>query len=117
MLGHIHTLEDIMSDMAVYLTAIVLPMLATVPLTAWLCHYRAKHHKRVAVGTTIACGSAFPILLYLFILSVSWGHTKTWHPFIDLGLCCFIASLCILPALGVVAYYQKRAQNNEDHVA
>src|ERR1017187_8316395 len=101
--------------MAVYLTAIVLPILATVPLTTGLCHYRAKHHKRVAVGTTFVGGSAIPLLMFLYFLSVSWGHTKTWHPFIDFWICCFIASLCILVALGVVAYYQKSVQKNEDH--
>jgi hypothetical protein len=84
-------------------------MLATVPLTALFCHYRVKRHKRVGVGVTLVCGSAFPILFYLFILSISWGSAKAWHPFINLGACCFIASFCTLPALGVVAYYQKRS--------
>lgn len=92
-------------------------MLATVTLTALFCRYRVKHHKPVGVGITLACGSAFPFLFYLFILSVSWGSSKAWHPFIALGVCCFIASLCILPALGVVAYYQKRSSKNYDHVA
>jgi hypothetical protein len=105
-----------MSDMAVVLTAIALPMLATVPLTAWLCHYRAKHHKRIAVGTTVAGGSAIPLLMFLHFLSVSWEDTKTWHPFVDFAICCFIASLCMLAALGVVAYYQKRAKK-KDQVA
>jgi len=91
-------------------------MLATLPLTALFCRYRVKHQKRVGVGTTLVCGSAFPILLYLFILSVSWGHNKTWHPFFYLAVCCFIASLCMLPALGVVAYYQKRSSKIYDHV-
>ena len=102
--------------MAIILIVFVLPIVATVPLTAWLCHYRVKHRKRVAVGTTLVCGSAFPTLLYLGILSVTWGHNKTWLPFIDLGLCCFVASLCMLPALGVVAYYQKRSSKSYDHV-
>jgi hypothetical protein len=91
-------------------------MLATVALTALLCRYRVKHHKPVGVGITLACGSAFPFLFYLFILLVSWGSTKAWHPFIYLGACCFIASICILPALGVVAYYQKRSSKIYDHV-
>jgi hypothetical protein len=96
---------------------IFLLMLATVALTALLCRYRVKHHKPVGVGITLACGSAFPALFYLYILSASWGSSKFWHPFIDLGVCCFIASLCILPALGVVAYYQKRVLKKDDHVA
>ena len=92
-------------------------MLATVPLTALLCRHRVNHHKPIGIGITLACGSAFPFLFYLFVLSVSWGSTKAWHPFIALGFCCFIAALCILPALGIVAYYQKRSSKNYDHVA
>jgi len=96
---------------------ISLLVLATVPLTTLFCRHRIKHHKRVGVGTTLACGSVFPFLFYLFILSVSWENTKTWHPFIDLGGYCFIAALCTLPALGVVAYYQKRYSKIYDHMA
>jgi uncharacterized BrkB/YihY/UPF0761 family membrane protein len=92
-------------------------MLATVALTAFLCRYRVKHHKPVGVGITLACGSAFPFLFYLIILSVSWGSTKKWDPFIALGVCSFITSLCIVPALGIVAYYQKRSPQNDDHAA
>jgi len=96
---------------------IFLLMLATMALSALLCRCRVKHHKPVGVGITLACGSAFPFLFYLFILTASWGSTKAWHPFIALGVCCFIASLCIVPALGVVAYYQKRSLKKDDHVA
>jgi len=99
------------------LLIVFLLMLATVPLTAWLCRHRIKHHKRVGVGTTLVCGSVFPFLFYLFILSVSFGSTKAWHPFIALGFCCFIAAFCMLPALGVVAYYQKRYSKIYDQVA
>ena len=95
----------------------LLLMIATVPLTALICRHRIKHHKRVGVGVTLACGSIFPCLLYLFILSVSWGSSKAWHPFIYLGACSFITALCILPALGVVAYYQKRSSKIYDDVA
>jgi hypothetical protein len=105
-----------MSDLAVYLAAIVLPMLATVPLTSWLCHYRAKRHKRVALGTTIVGGSVIPFLMFLYFL-LAPGQAKDMQPFVYLGICCFIASFCILAALGVVAYFQKRAYKNADHVA
>jgi len=56
-------------------------------------------------------------LFYLSILLVSWGSTKKWDPLIALGFCSFITSLCIVPALGVVAYYQKRSLKNDDYAA
>ena len=107
----------------------VAPVLASLPVAALLCRYRVSHKKRVSYETII--GTALLITLVWLVvfsegrcfkaafwsmdatskLSVGWGLSWT------LRILGFIASICSLSALGVVAYYQKKNKKHELPVA
>jgi len=102
-----------------YLIVFVFPMLATIPVTALLCRYRTAHKKPVSYGTTFAGACIIPLLLFLFftaaiLLSSNDGKAPT--PLLFLQLFGFVACVCVLPALGVVMYYQRRSKRDEKPV-
>ncbi len=107
-----------------------IPMLLTVPVAASLCRYRLHRRKRVSYGTMIT--AAFIVVLVFLVVAsegdcfslVFWSSDYhrdfKWDPdwpLPMLRLIGFIATICTLPALAVVAYYQKRALRDAKHVA
>jgi hypothetical protein len=96
-----------------WLIIFVLPMLATIPVTAWLCWRRIARRKRVSYGTVLAGACLIPLLLFLFFTIAIWLSgidAKAPSPLLFLQLFGFVACMCVLPAFTVVAYYQKRSQ-------
>ena len=111
------------------LMTIVVLMLLTIPVTALLCRYRIARGKRVSYGTMFA-GAC--IMMLIFLIGISMGQCFTldfWMnhhgqgkedpewPIPFLRLLGFITAICTLPALGVVAYYQKRGKSDASHLA
>jgi hypothetical protein len=97
--------------------------LMTVPITALFCQWRLRRKKGISYGTMMAgalCASA------LFVASSTiyfngWEvlHLDAWLDdkffgrvavFFILGS---VSLLCVLPALGVVVYYQRRFKRDE----
>jgi hypothetical protein len=96
-----------------WLIIFVLPMLATIPVTALLCWYRTTRKRRVSYGTVAAGACFIPLLLFLFFTTAIWLSgidAKSPSPLLFLQLFGFVACICALPAFGVVAYYQQRSQ-------
>jgi hypothetical protein len=104
-------------------------MLTTIPVTALLCRYRIARQQRVSYGPMFA-GACIVTLILLICISLGkcftldfWvnhhgqGKEDPEWPFPFLRLLGFITTICILPALVVVAYYQKRGKRDVSHVA
>ena len=103
-----------------YLLTFVFPMLATVPVTALICRYRTSRKKRVSYGTVITGACIIPMLFFaflMFVLSIPFASPKAASPFLLLRLFGFVACTCVLPAFGVVNYYQRRSKRDETRVA
>jgi hypothetical protein len=91
-------------------------MALTVPVTAALCRFRLAHRLRVSYGTVVASAAIVALIwfvcLFPFEFSYNWHHDAQhkwdpdWFPFL-LRFSAYIAVICLLPALAVVAYYQK----------
>jgi len=100
-------------------------MMATVPVTAFLCRYRIRRGKRVSYGTVIA-GAC--VVAFIWLVIVSFGECFTPGFWSETGpgkhtegswwmrLVGFVAVICCLPAIAVVAYYQKRGKRVEPPV-
>ncbi|MEI2724040.1 MAG: hypothetical protein V9H26_11035, partial [Verrucomicrobiota bacterium] len=112
----------------------LIPAGITIPVTAFLCGVRVAHKHRVAYGT---------MLLGVFIVMFCWVVIFTggaffspnyWHSIIstidrthwtrfgdgevlNLKSFAFSAAISLLPAFGVVHYYQKRSKRDETPVA
>jgi ACR3 family arsenite efflux pump ArsB len=99
----------------------VIPMLVTIPVTAFLCRYRLARKKRVSYGTMFS--GAFIIGLFLAVVAtcmepdIWWSHEHKGSPEDFVVMLIFIATLCLLPALFVVVYYQRRGKRDEKSVA
>jgi len=105
-----------------YLLTFVLPMMATVPVTALLCRYRISRKKRVSYGTVAAGACVIPLsfftfLTVVFLISLGPDNPKAPPRFLFLQLFGFVACMCVLPAFGVVNYYQRRSKRDETRVA
>jgi len=94
----------------------VFPILAAIPLTALLCRYRTSRKKRISYGTLLAGACSIPFVLFLFFTAVVLLEPRdpkgAPSPILFLELFGFVACLCVLPALGVVIYYQRRSRRD-----
>jgi hypothetical protein len=97
------------------------PMLATVPVTALICWYRTAHKKRVSYGTMFSGASIIPALLAIVVTfmepDVWWSHEHKSSPEDFVVMLVFLGVMCVLPALFVVGYYQRRRKRDETPVA
>jgi len=100
-------------------------VLATIVVTTLVCRYRTARKKQISYGTLLVS----PLIANVVVF-VSWGFLLFgWHFFTPdfwrgnwalgaaLGIVIFMAIFCILPALGIVVYYQKRRKKDETRVA
>jgi hypothetical protein len=53
----------------------------------------------------------------VFLISLGPDNPKAPPPFLFLRLFRFVACMCVLPAFGVVNYYQRRSKRDETRVA
>ena len=110
------------------------PAVITVPVTAFLCRVRVARKHRVAYGTVLL--GVF-IVMFCWLVIFSGGACflpDYWHSIIstisrthwtrsgDAGVLflksfTFSAAISLLPAFGVVHYYQKRSKRDEAPVA
>jgi hypothetical protein len=108
-------------NLIVSLLILAVPVLATIPVTIFLCRYRISHQKRVSYGTMFAAASCIPLLLAVVVTctepDVWWSHEHKSSPQDFFVMLVFLMLLCVLPALGVVVYYQRRKKRDERPVA
>jgi hypothetical protein len=96
-------------------------MAATIPATALLCRHRTSRNKRVSYGTVFAGASCIPLVLAIVATctepDVWWshGHKSSPHDFVVVLVVLML--LCVLPALGVVLYYQRKKNGDDTHVS
>src|SRR5437773_9647819 len=101
-------------------------ILATVVVAVLLCHYRTARQQRISYGTLIASSviANASVFLGMGIYEEGWriftrdawtggkgglsGVLVVWA---------IITIFCLLPALGVAVYYQRRSKRDEKHVA
>ena len=106
---------------------LVIAELMTVPFTALICRWRLRRKKPLSYGTVV--GGAFCAAVF-FVLSSSlyfngwdtftidgWMDDKFFGRGAVFTVLGFITIFCVLPALGVVLYYQKRSKKDETPVA
>ena len=97
-------------------------MALTVPVTAALCRFRLAHRLRVSYGTVLASSSIVALIWFVCIFPSDYSYNThdlahhkwdpDWFPSL-LRLSAFIAVICLLPALAVVAYDQRRRSENQ----
>ncbi len=104
-------------EMQDLLVTVVFPTMGTLPVAAILCRFRVAHSKPVSYGTVMG---AVGLVAIAWLIVVTHGECFTsefWGPWRPkrtvwtqwIGIVGFVASICVLPALGVVAYYRKRS--------
>lgn len=92
-------------------------VLVSIPLTALICRCRLAHKKRVYWGTVLA--GALGASLAVFLAAAAYFgeigdilRPASWFPEAKSPGALFIitvpAFLCVLPAVAVVAYYERR---------
>jgi len=106
---------ELLIDMLPY----IIVMLAAIPPTALLCRYRIARKKGVSYGTMFAGTLCVPLVFAVIMTceqpDVWWSRAHKCTP-VDLLLGLgFMAAMCVLPALGVVLYYQRRNKKDETH--
>jgi hypothetical protein len=101
-------------------------ILGTLVVSILLCRYRAARRKRISFGTVLASAVIANVAIFM-----SLGfYEEGWHIFtrdawtggkggleaalVVLGV---ITIMCILPALGVAVYYDRRSKKDERPVA
>jgi hypothetical protein len=98
-------------------------ILATFVVAVLFCHYRYVHEKRLGFGTVTASA-----MIANAAVLFSWGfYEEGWHIFtIDAwvggkgGLAALlfifggITIICILPALGVAVYYERKSKRDRN---
>ena len=112
----------------------LIPAVITIPVTAFLCRFRVAHKHRVAYGTMLL--GVFTVM-FCWIVIFSGGACFSpdyWHSIIStinrthwtrsgdtevlyLKSFAFSAAISLLPAFGVVHYYQKQSKRDETRVA
>jgi hypothetical protein len=98
----------------------LLPMLATIPVAGMICRIRVAHQKRVSYGTMFASACCVPLVLALAVSCISpdiWSREGKNVPELWLVMLAFLVAMCVLPALFVVLYYQRRSKKDETRVA
>ena len=112
----------------------LVPALVTIPVTAFICRVRIARNHRLAYGTML---SGVFIVMFCWVVIGSGGaffSPAYWHSIIStmnhtdwtrsgdqrilfIKSCVFGAAVSLLPAFGVVHYYQKRSRKNETPAA
>ena len=97
-------------------------MALTVPVTTALCRFRLAHRLRVSYGTVVASASIVALIFFVCLFPSQFSYNRhhdaqhkwdpDWFPYL-LRFSAFIAVICLLPALAVVAYYQRRRSGNQ----
>ena len=106
---------------------LVFAELMTIPMTAWICRRRLRRKQPISYGTMFA-GAFFAAVLFVVsssiyfngwdILSVDgWMNDKFFGRGAAFTVLGCMTLMCVLPALGVVVYCERRRKWDDDHVA
>ena len=108
----------------------LVPAVITVPVTAFLCRFRVAHKRRVAYGTMLL-GVVIVLFCWMVLFTgaaclspdywnsiISTINRTQWTRAGDASVLYlksfgFSAAISLLPAFGVVHYYQERSKRNE----
>jgi len=92
-------------------------MALAVPVTAALCRFRLARNLGVSYGTVVAAAFIVALIFFLYLFPSEFSYNShhdahhkwspNWFPYL-VKWSASIAVICLLPALAVVAYYQKR---------
>ncbi|MGO8743640.1 MAG: hypothetical protein ACLQUR_14745 [Limisphaerales bacterium] len=92
-------------------------MLATIPVAGMICRIRIASKKPISYGTLLMSACSIPLLVAFIATCVqpdiwrSREHKMTPEMFLTMLGC--MTAMCVLPALGVVVYYQKRSKKHD----
>jgi hypothetical protein len=115
-LGHFR----VMDTFGIFLFFAV-PMLATIPVAVFLCHRRFVQQRGISYGTMFTAASCVPFLLAVVATCIEpsmwWSREGKNVPELWLVMLLFMAAMCVLPALCVAVYYQRRKKRDETPVA
>jgi hypothetical protein len=109
-----------MDLLPVYLFFFGIPMLATIPATIFLCRFRVARKRQVSYGTMLAGALSVPVTAIVVVSCLDlgfWSGDFRLGPVDILILFGLIAAMCVLPALVVVVYYQRRSKRDAKPVA
>ncbi len=97
------------------------PMLATIPVAGMICRIRLARKKRISYGTLFISACCIPLLIAFIATCIQpdiwWSYEHKSSPEDYFMMLVFIAAMCVLPALFVVVYYQRRSKRDEKPVA
>ena len=89
-----------------------LPMAATIPVAAVLCRYQVARNRRISYGIMFTAASCIPLLLAIVATCIDpsmwWSREGKNVPEIWFVMLMFLIGMCVLPALSVSVYYQRR---------
>src|SRR6059036_109994 len=92
------------------------PMVATIPVAAFLCRRRVIRQKRVSYGTMFAAALCVPLLLAFVATCMEpdiwWTREHKNDPGVWPVMLFFMVAMCVLPALGVAVYYQRQKKRD-----
>ena len=101
-----------------------IPVLVTIPVTLLLCRIRGALKLGISFGTVLF--SAFVVAFFWLGFTTQWDIYTVgfWHGYspkppdrpLAMKMIAFTIIMCILPALGVVHFYQRRSKT-DDHLA
>jgi O-antigen/teichoic acid export membrane protein len=95
-----------------------IPMAATIPVAAVLCRYRVARNRRISYGTMFAAASCIPLLLAVVATCIDpsmwWSREGKNVPEIWFVMLMFLVGMCVLPALCVLVYYQRRPKRETE---
>lgn len=93
----------------------LLPMLATIPMAGMICRIRIARKKPISYGTLLISACSIPLLIAFIAACVQpdiWWSRDKMTPEIFLSTLGYLVAMCVLPALGVVVYYQRRSKKH-----
>ena len=95
----------------------LLPMLATIPVAGMICRIRIARKKPISYGTLLLSACSLPLLIAFIATCIQpdiwWSREHKMTPEIFLTMLGYLAATCVLPALGVVVYYQRRSKKHD----
>jgi hypothetical protein len=108
------------------LIAFIVVMVVTILVTTLICRYRLARKKRVSYGTVIlgACLASTLSFFSDLLGSAGWKlfTMAFWtSPMLLVGdmlkFWALLVCLCVLPAFGVVGFYQRLSKKSKAHMA
>ena len=91
-------------------------MALTVPLTAFLCRYRIVRRRRISYGTMLLGAIAGSVIVFLGVGGWEiftpdyWTGNHKSPPSFALVFLGYTTAFCVLPALGVAVFYERRGE-------